>query len=158
MTTPVTGNELADVLRARFPDAIERVDDTGAWVAPASVLEVCGFLHDDRQQDYALLSSLTAVDYVDHFDVVYRLTSLSRNASTVLKARLWGRDELALPSVTSVWQGADLQEREVFDLMGVTFNGHPNLKRLLTWEGFQGHPLRRDYLEPPLPYTWPHGG
>lgn len=158
MTTAVTGDELADVLRLRFVDKVETVDGTGVWVAPASILEVCTFLHDDVQQDYSLLNSVTAVDYVDHFDVVYHLTSISRNASTVLKARLYGREDLALPSVTSVWRGADLQEREVFDLLGVSFTGHPNLKRLLTWEGFQGHPLRRDYLEPPLPYTWPHGG
>jgi NADH-quinone oxidoreductase subunit C len=89
---------------------------------------------------------------------VYHLTSLSRNASTVLKVRLYGRGALALASVTSVWAGAELQEREIYDLLGVSFTDHPNLKRMLTWEGFQGHPLRRDYLEPPLPYTWPHGG
>ena len=63
-----------------------------------------------------------------------------------------------VPSVASVWRGAILQEREVWDLMGIAFDGHPNLKRILTWEGFQGHPLRRDYLEPPLPYSWPQGG
>ena len=158
MTTAVTGDELADVLRLRFIDKVEMADDTGVWVAPELILEMCTFLHNDPQQDYSLLNSITAVDYVDHFDVVYHLTSILRNASTVLKARLHGREDLALPSVTNVWQGADLQEREVFDLLGVSFTGHPNLKRLLTWEGFQGHPLRRDYLEPPLPYTWPHGG
>lgn len=158
MTTAVTGEVLANVLRLRFIDKVEVADSTGVWVAPDSILEMCRFLHDEPQQDYSLLNSITAVDYVDHFDVVYHLTSISRNASTVLKARLHGREDLALPSVTSVWHGADLQEREVYDLLGVSFTGHPNLKRLLTWEGFQGHPLRRDYLEPPLPYTWPHGG
>jgi NADH:ubiquinone oxidoreductase subunit C len=76
----------------------------------------------------------------------------------VLKARVYGREAPSLPSVTGVWVGAELQEREIFDLMGVAFEDHPNLKRLLTWEGFDGHPLRRDYLEPPLPYTWPQGG
>ena len=89
---------------------------------------------------------------------MYRLTSMSRNASAVLKVRVAGREGPSLPTVTPVWRGAELQEREVWDLMGVGFDGHPNLRRLLTWEGFEGHPLRRDYLEPPLPYTWPHGG
>ena len=121
-------------------------------------MDVCRFLHDDPDQAFELLSSVTAVDYVEFFDVVYHLTSISRNASAVLKVRLYGREALSLASVTSVWSGAELQEREIFDLLGVSFDGHPNLKRLLTWEGFQGHPLRRDYLEPPLPYTWPHGG
>ena len=158
MTTAVTGNEIAELLSAHFPEAVELVDDTGTWIAKVALFNVCTFLRDDPQQDFALLNSITAVDYVDHFDVVYHLTSISRNASTVLKSRIYGREDLEMPSVTSIWQGADLQEREIFDLMGVSFLGHPNLKRLLTWEGFQGHPLRRDYLEPPLPYVWPHGG
>ncbi len=158
MTTAVTGHELAGALRERFPEAIVDATDGAVWIAPAAIAGVCAFLREDEAHDYALLSSLTAVDYVEYFEVVYRLTCLSRNASTVLKVRVPGRDGPSLPTVTPVWRGAELQEREVWDLMGVGFDGHPNLKRLLTWEGFEGHPLRRDYLEPPLPYTWPHGG
>ena len=158
MTTALTGHELAEALRGRFGERVVDADDGAAWVAPDAVAEVCAFLRTDPEHDYGLLSSLTAVDYVEHFDVVYRLTSVSRNASSVLKARLYGRESPSLPSVTGVWKGAELLEREVYDLMGVSFTGHPNLKRLLTWEGFNGHPLRRDYLEPPLPYSWPHGG
>ena len=158
MTTAVTGHELAAALRERFGEAVVDSADGAVWIAPAAIAGVCAFLREDPAHDYALLSSLTAVDYVEYFEVVYRLTSLSRNAMTVLKVRVPGRDEPSLPTVTPVWRGAELQEREVWDLMGVSFDGHPNLKRLLTWEGFEGHPLRRDYLEPPLPYTWPHGG
>ena len=158
MTVAVTGHELAEALRPPFAEHVLAEDAYAAWVAPGVVDNVCAFLRDDPGQDYALLSSITAIDYVEHFDVVYHLTSISRNAAAVLKARLYGREAPSLPSVVPVWQGADLQEREVFDLMGVHFQGHGNLKRLLTWEGFEGHPLRRDYLEPPLPYTWPHGG
>jgi NADH-quinone oxidoreductase subunit C len=158
MTTAVTGHQLAEALRAHFTAHVLAENDYAAWVDPEAVADVCTFLHDDPGADYALLSSITAVDYVEHFDVVYHLTSIKRNAAAVLKARLYGREAPSLPSVTSIWRGGDLQEREVFDLMGVNFEGHTNLKRLLTWEGFQGHPLRRDYLEPPLPYTWPHGG
>ncbi|MEX2431272.1 MAG: NADH-quinone oxidoreductase subunit C [Dehalococcoidia bacterium] len=158
MTIAVTGNELADVLRQRSPDAVTASEGEAVWVKPESLLEICAFLRDDPEQDYKMLASLTAVDYVEHFDVVYRLTSISRNARTALKVRVYGREAPSVPSVISIWKGADLQEREVYDLMGVRFEGHPNLKRLMTWEGFNGHPLRRDYLEPPLPYTWPHGG
>ena len=158
MTTAVTGHELAAALRERFGEAVVDSADGAVWIAPAAITGVCAFLREDPAHDYALLSSLTAVDYVEYFEVVYRLTSLSRNAMTVLKVRVPGRDGPSLPTVTPVWRGAELQEREVWDLMGVGFDGHPNLKRLLTWEGFEGHPLRRDYLEPPLPYTWPHGG
>ena len=158
MTEATAGTEIAGALRDRFPGAVQAADANAVWIEPSAVAEVCRFLRDDPAHDYKMLSSLTAVDYVEHFEVVYRLTSLSRNASALLKARLFGRGEPSLPSVSGVWRGATLQEREVWDLMGVAFDGHPNLKRILTWEGFQGHPLRRDYLEPPLPYSWPHGG
>ena len=158
MTIAVTGNELAEALHPRFPEAVSTSDSGAAWVKPESLVAVCTFLRDDPKHDYRLLSSLTAVDYVEHFEVVYHLASITRNARAVVKTRVYGRDEPSVPSVITVWKGADLQEREVYDLLGVRFEGHPNLKRLLTWEGFKGYPLRRDYLEPPLPYTWPQGG
>ncbi len=158
MTTATAGTALAEALRERFPNAVQEADAHAAWIEPSAIADVCLFLRDDPAHDYKMLSSLTAVDYVEHFEVVYRLTSLSRNATALLKARARGRESPSLPSVSGVWRGADLQEREVWDLMGVAFEGRPNLKRILTWEGFQGHPLRRDYLEPPLPYSWPHGG
>jgi NADH-quinone oxidoreductase subunit C len=158
LTTVVSGSDLAILVGKRLLHSVTLSDVGAAWVTPEALVDVCRFLHDDPDQAFELLSSVTAVDYVEFFDVVYHLTSISRNASAVLKVRLYGREALSLASVTSVWSGAELQEREIFDLLGVSFDGHPNLKRLLTWEGFQGHPLRRDYLEPPLPYTWPHGG
>jgi len=157
-TISVKGNELAAVLSARLPDSVVASDDIAVWAAPDRIVDVCRFLRDDPEHDYKMLASLTAVDDVAHFDVVYHLTSLAKGRRAVVKVRLHGRDDLSLPSVTGVWKGADLQEREAYDLLGVRFTGHPMLKRLLTWEGFGGHPLRRDYLEPPLPYTWPQGG
>ena len=161
MTTFVAGNELADALRmlpSSSGGVVTNFDAYAVWVTPDALVDACHFLHDDPEHAYELLSSVTSVDYVEFFDVVYHLTSVSRNKASVLKVRLYGRESLALASVTSVWAGAELQEREIYDLMGISFDAHPNLKRLLTWEGFQGHPLRRDYLEPPLPYTWPQGG
>ena len=158
MTTLAPAAELASALRERLGGAVLGAEGNAVYVEPGSIRDVCTFLHGDAGHDFQMLESLTAVDYVEHFEVVYRLLSLSRNVAAVVKARVYGRDEPSLPSVAPVWRGAVLQEREVFDLMGVRFDGHPNLKRILTWEGFQGHPLRRDYLEPPLPYKWPHGG
>ena len=72
---------------------------------------------------------------------------MQNNTSVVIKSKVFGREELSAPSVISVWQGADLQEREIWDLMGIHFEGHPNMKRVLLWEGFPGHPLRKDFLE-----------
>ncbi len=75
----------------------------------------------------------------------YHLTSLQHNHGLVMKVRVEGRDKPALPSVVGLWRSADYQEREIFDLMGIVFNGHPNLKRIVLWDGYQGHPLRKDF-------------
>ena len=92
------------------------------------------------------LVAVTAVDYIEYFEMVYHLLSLQNNHSAVLKTRLYDRDEPTVSSVVDLWRGAELQEREVWDLMGVRFTGHPNLKRILTWEGFPGHPLQKSHL------------
>ena len=71
---------------------------------------------------------------------------MRRNSSLIIKSRCYGRDEeLSMPSLVEVWKGADYQEREVWDLMGIRFEGHPNHKRIMLWEGFPGHPLRKDF-------------
>ena len=86
------------------------------------------------------------MDYVDHFELVYHLLSMRRNQSAIIKTRRFGRAEPVMASLVDVWKGAELQEREVWDLMGIRFEGHPNMKRILLWEEFPGHPLRKDYL------------
>jgi len=109
------------------------------------LLSVATFLKDTPGLDFNYLAAITAVDYYDYFEVVYQLTSLEHNHSLVVKARCYERDNPTLPSMVSLWRGADLQEREIYDLMGISFDGHPNLKRLFLWQGFKGHPLRKDY-------------
>ena len=146
MTRPVSGEELGRRLDASFPSAVEKWDDSAVWVKASSIVDVCSHLRDDPELDFSFLNAITGVDYIDHFEVVYHLTSLKRNHSAMLKTIAEGRDEPVVPSVVSVWRGADLQEREIWDLMGVSFVGHPNLKRLVTWEGFPGHPLRKDFI------------
>ena len=158
MTFDLSVQHLEESLRHFHPGSIVQYDASGVWIKADSLIQVCNYLRDDPNQDYKLLNSLTAVDYIEFFDVIYHLTSLTNKRMAVLKVRVHGREELSIPSVNQIWRGATLQEREVWDLLGISFNGHPNLSRILTWEGFQGHALRRDYLEPPLPYTWPHGG
>jgi len=119
-------------------------------VGPDRLLEVMRFLHDDGQTQFDLLSDLTCVDYLnfpgarDRFGVIYNLYS------TAHLHRLWAKclvndPDPRVPSVTAIWTGADWLEREVYDLFGVRFDGHPDLRRLLTWEGFGAHPLRKDY-------------
>ena len=146
MTAQLPAQDVAQRIETALPGAVEEGRGSDVWVKPESVLDVCRFLKADEALGMDYLASLTAVDYIDHFEVVYHLTSIAHNHATVLKARVYSREEPALPSVVAVWQGADLQEREVWDLMGVAFTGHPNLKRILTWEGFPGHALQKTHL------------
>ena len=120
--------------------------DNVLWVKPSSVADVAGFLKSDAGLDFNFLNSISAIDYINHFEVVYHLTSLNKQHMAIIKTRLDGREQLSLPSVYHLWRGADFQEREIWDLMGISFSGHPNLKRIMLWEGFEGHPLRKDYL------------
>ena len=149
MTRPLSGEELGEHIKDALPAAVESWDGQVLWIKPEAVLEVCRHMKEAVGLEFDYLSAISAVDYVEYFEMVYRLTSMVHNQSAILKAKLYGREDLALPSVVSVWQGADLQEREVWDLMGIAFTGHPNLKRVMLWEGFPGHPLRKDFLEQP---------
>lgn len=146
MSTAWHGDDLAAMLREDHSDAIVESNATDVWIEPSAIATVMLQLRDDPRFRFDLLSSVTAVDWIDHFELVYHLTSLPRNATAVVKAKCGaGRREARVPSVYDIWRGADLQEREVWDLMGIVFEGHPNHKRIMLWEGFPGHPLRKDF-------------
>lgn len=146
MTRAHSAEDAAHRINESIPGAAVESTQTDVWVLPEHILPVARLLKDDPAFDFSFLTALTAVDYVEYFEMVYHLVSLRRNASIVVKSRVYGRDEPVIDSVYGVWKGADLQEREVWDLMGIHFEGHPNMKRVLLWEGFPGHPLRKDYL------------
>ena len=144
MTRALSGQEVARSLGEKLPEAIVDSNETTLWVEPEALFEAARLLKDTLALDY--LTDLTAVDYPEYFEVVYHLCSIENNHSIVLKTRCYDRENPTVPSVVGLWRGADLQEREVYDLMGISFSGHPNLKRIFLWEGFQGHPLRKDYI------------
>jgi NADH-quinone oxidoreductase subunit C len=146
MTKNVTGLEIAHVIEQKFPGAVVDATPEAAVVQPERLVEVCTYLRDDPDQAFKFLSSLTAVDRLEYFEVVYHLESIRHNKITVLKVRTSDRDNPHLPSVVPVWPGANLQEREAYDLMGIFFEGHPDLRRVFLWEGFAGYPLRKDFL------------
>ena len=146
MTKALPGEKVAGRINETFPNTAIRYNQTDVWIAPESLSDVAHFLKETPDLDFALLTAITAVDYVEHFELVYRLLSLRHNRSVVLKTQCYGRENPTVPSVVDVWQGAELQEREIWDLMGIQFDGHPNMKRILLWEGFPGHPLRKDFL------------
>jgi len=145
MTVALSGKEIAKKLEKKFPESIVESGDDSLVVKGESLRGVAAFLKDTPDLAFNYLAAVTAVDYYDYFEVVYRLTSMEHNHSLVLKTRCYQRDNPVLPSVAGLWRGADFQEREIYDLMGIRFEGHPNLKRILLWEGFKGHPLRKDY-------------
>jgi NADH-quinone oxidoreductase subunit C/D len=163
----VVADEILAHLNEHFPDAVQPADRAGhgGYVIQADRLtEVARHLRDEMGYDY--LSSVTAVDYATdgYFEVVYHAFSTERGGGPLtFKVRADAADPV-LPSMVPIWPGADFQEREAWDLMGVRFAGHPDLRRILMWEGFEGHPLRKDWQEPfyeedtkPFKSRWPGG-
>jgi NADH:ubiquinone oxidoreductase subunit C len=145
---------LAEIQR-KFSDAAEvppkekwvRGDDPQVRVPPARVAELAAFLRDGLGFD--LLNFLTAVDWVkeNRFELVYHFTrSADPKVRVVVKADLPREGEPRLPSIAALYAAADWQERETYDLFGIGFDGHPNPKRILLWEGYPGWPLRKDYV------------
>ncbi|HTY07143.1 MAG TPA: NADH-quinone oxidoreductase subunit C [Gemmatimonadales bacterium] len=146
-------NPSAQALQATFGNAIGRVVDargeTIVYVTAARVRDVLAWLKQTPGQDYDYLVDVTAVEYRDReraLEVVWNLRSLASRRDLRIKVELDPRGTLAVPSVVDLWAGANWLEREVFDMFGVTFTGHPDLRRILMWETYaEGHPLRKDF-------------
>jgi len=146
MTVALPGKEMASKIGEAIPQTVISVADSSITVKSQQLFQVAKFLKETPGLEFDFLVNISGVDYLDYIEVVYHLVSLKHNHSLVLKTVCPDRDNPVVPSVVSLWRGADFLEREEYDLMGVRFEGHPNLKRIYLWEGFQGHPLRRDYL------------
>jgi len=162
-----TTGDVETFLNEKFPGAVEadsRDGYEGFVVDGDKLKDVAMALRDELGFDY--LNSATAVDYIDdgYFEMVYHACSIGQGGPPVTFKAQTPRDVASLPSLIEVWPGADFQEREAWDLMGIHFEGHPNLKRILMWEGFEGHPMRKDYQEAyyeadvkPFGSRWPGG-
>ncbi len=146
MTLALSGEEVATKLEQQFSGSIIESSGNSLLVKSESLFELASFLKTAPGFEFDYLTNITGVDYYDYFELVYQLVSIKHNHSLVLKARCHDRENPTVPSVVGLYQGADFQEREIYDLMGVKFEGHPNLKRIVLWDGFVGHPLRKDYL------------
>lgn len=146
-------NPSADALKRQFGSAIRRVTescgDTIVYVEPARLPEILAWLKDTPEQDYTYLVDVTAVEYREAerpLEVVYELFAFSRKVGLRLKAELPKDQPLEVDSVVSLWAGANWLEREVYDMFGITFRGHPDLRRILMWETYaEGYPLRKDF-------------
>lgn len=131
---------------AALQEAVEYRGDLALRVEPAGLLAVAQFLRDDAELQYVFLSSVTGVDYLGReprFEVVYHLRSLVHRHLVVLKVGA-PEDDPRVPSLVPLWPTATYQEREIFDMFGVLFDGHPNLHRILMPEDWDGHPQRKD--------------
>jgi NADH-quinone oxidoreductase subunit C len=147
-------NETVARLRSQFAAAVTDVsvfrDETTVTIARDHLIPVCRFLHDDPDLAFVFLVDLTSVDYLEYaqkqarFGVLYLLHSYKSNER--IRLRVWvDEDDALVPSVTGIWRGANWLEREVFDLMGISFSGHPDLRRILLSAEFVGNPLRKDF-------------
>jgi len=138
-------------IRTRFPRAVTSVSEAAvdpfAVIRRDDVADVCRLLRDDPELQFNYCSSVSGVDDTKTFWVVYHLYSIPKGHSLVLKADA-GRDEPWVPSVAELWPGANWHEREAYDLYGIRFEGHPDLRRILLPEDWPGHPLRKDYEFP----------
>jgi NADH-quinone oxidoreductase subunit C len=153
-TTALDQKQVHDRLVEALPEAglAWTPGNVAATVVPVEHLHrVLERLRDDPSLAFDYPASITAVDYMDDFELIYQLRSMSLRQDAIVKCRV-ERDNAVAPSCVDLWPGADFQEREIYDLMGVVFQGHPNLQRILLWDEFVGHPLRRDFGIPaPLP-------
>lgn len=145
-------NIIKDKLKKSFADDIVSSSsfrgEITVIVKKESIVEICKFLRDEKSFRFNFLTDLCGVDKIavnGTFEIVYHLYSLIRNHRVRIKASVSDVENPSIDSVVSVWPTADWHERETYDMFGVEFKGHPDLRRILTQEGFEGYPLRKDY-------------
>src|SRR4028119_379656 len=150
LATPPMAERAVEKLQQQFPDLFFEVrrfrDEVTVYVPREHIVVVCRFLKEDVEVRYNYLSDLTGNDWLDRdprFEVIYHLYSLEHFTRLRLKVRV-PEDDCTCPTVTQVWGTANWHEREVFDMFGIVFEGHPDLRRILLPEEWEGHPLRQD--------------
>ena len=134
----------------RFGDRVEvvpSIDMDTVKIGREDIIDVCSFLRNEEDLDYDLLRDVTCVDYIrekPRFEMVYHMYSIYHGHEVRVKARLEEQDP-TIDTITAIWVGANWYEREVYDMYGVKFDGHPDLRRILMYPEFEGYPLRKDY-------------
>lgn len=131
-------------LQKKYPD-LEINEQLTVIVPTKDLLQLIQDLKDNYGFNY--LTNITAADYLDQgkFEIIYNINSIGGSYDVMLKTAI-DRNKPVVPSITSIWGSANWQEREVYDMFGIVFTGHPNLKRILLYDSFEGHPLRKDYV------------
>jgi NADH-quinone oxidoreductase subunit C len=130
-------------------DSHDRLGDETIIIEPSSLREICEYLYEDDKMAFDFLQDITAVDYLKRkprFEVVYHLYSMEKKHRLRIRVIVEeGEDTEVVPTVSDIWRAADWGEREVWDMYGIRFEGHPNMRRILMYEEFEGYPLRKDY-------------
>jgi NADH-quinone oxidoreductase subunit C len=157
----MTPKEAAQLLKQKFGAAVSEPTEFRAEitlaVAREQIVPICQFLKADPRTSFEMITDISGVDNYGEdprFEVVYLLYSLKNRCWLRLKVKV-SEDDLTVDSVTGVWRGADWHEREAFDMFGIKFRGHPNLKRILMWEGYPHFPLRKDFPLAGIPAELP---
>jgi len=139
-----------DKLKEKFGASLLEVktfrDEVTVTVSRREIYEICKFLYADPDLQYQFLTDLCGVDFLPEtprFEIVYHLYSMKKNQRLRLKARV--AEGESIPSVDSIWRAANWLEREAYDLFGIPFENHPDLRRILLWDGYEGYPMRKDY-------------
>ncbi len=141
---------MVNKLREKFPEIVFEEDESKAiLIPPDNILKVCRFLKDTDGLEFDYLMNLAVVDWKDTLEMVCHLFSFTLRHKITLKVRL-NRQEPVLDSVSGIWKGADWFEREAYDMFGVQFNNHPDMRRILLSDEWVGYPLRKDYTDPEL--------
>jgi len=150
-----TVEEIKAAIEASVPGAVVEIAPNpnaalphSLRIAPEGALAVAKFLRDDEELKLDYLSNVTGVDWPESLEAVYHLYSVEkRHGPVVIRMHTENRtDQVELPSLTPVWRSCEFQEREIFDLFGIFFEGHPDLRRILMWDEFVDHPMRKDYV------------
>lgn len=139
--------EIQADLNQKFPGVAITIDGNSLVIPKEEWAKMAAFLKNDSEYQFDYLSSVTGTDYKDYLEAAYHLYSIAKQHGPLsIKVRT-DKEKSVMPSVTPLWRSAEFQEREAYDLLGIHFEGHPDLRRILMWEGFQYHPLRKDYVQ-----------
>ena len=134
-------------LSQKFPGVAISLDGASLVIAKEDWLKIATFLKTDSEYRLDYLSSVTGTDYKEYLEAAYHLYSIEKQHGPLAIKIRTDKERCIIPSVTPLWRSAEFQEREAYDLLGIRFEGHPDLRRILMWDGFQHHPLRKDYVQ-----------
>ena len=137
--------EIKKDIEANFSGILVTIEGSSLIIPKEKWFEIARFLKTSPEYTFDFLSSVTGVDWRQYLEVVYHLYSIEKKEGPLTIKVRTDIEKSAVPSVTPIWRSAEFQEREAYDLVGINFEGHPDLRRILMWDEFQYHPLRKDY-------------